>query len=195
MCHAKLQESLSFRVARPASYHAAAYPRALYHPPPPPPRRKTLPRIHSPLSGHLHTPEPKLLATQHRRAFGTDGVIMFSDILTPLPSMGIEFDVIKGSGPLIPTPIRSMDQVRISNRRQPPHPRHSDACMHSPSSSSSAGAHSTAQATTSCISRGNTSCNLPGRGQPWIPDPRLGSRDMPWMAVAHELRPEPRSTP
>ena len=42
---------------------------------------------------------------------------MFSDILTPLPSMGIEFDVIKGSGPLIPTPIRSMDQVRISDRR------------------------------------------------------------------------------
>ena len=36
---------------------------------------------------------------------------MFSDILTPLPSMGIEFDVIKGSGPKIFTPIRSMEQV------------------------------------------------------------------------------------
>lgn len=52
------------------------------------------------------------LSMQPYRAFKTDGVIMFSDILTPLPSMGIEFDVVKGTGPIIPTPIRSMDQVR-----------------------------------------------------------------------------------
>jgi uroporphyrinogen decarboxylase len=52
------------------------------------------------------------LSMQPFRAFGTDGVIMFSDILTPLPSMGIEFDVIKGKGPQIPTPIRSMEQVK-----------------------------------------------------------------------------------
>eukprot|EP00281_Chroomonas_sp_CCMP1168_P013279 CAMPEP_0206285132 /NCGR_PEP_ID=MMETSP0047_2-20121206/41149_1 /ASSEMBLY_ACC=CAM_ASM_000192 /TAXON_ID=195065 /ORGANISM="Chroomonas mesostigmatica_cf, Strain CCMP1168" /LENGTH=402 /DNA_ID=CAMNT_0053715641 /DNA_START=71 /DNA_END=1279 /DNA_ORIENTATION=- len=58
------------------------------------------------------TPEIAIeLSMQPFRAFGTDGVIMFSDILTPLPSMGIEFDVIKGTGPVIPTPIRSMDQV------------------------------------------------------------------------------------
>jgi uroporphyrinogen decarboxylase len=36
---------------------------------------------------------------------------MFSDILTPLPALGIEFDVIKGKGPAIPVPIRSMEQV------------------------------------------------------------------------------------
>lgn len=35
----------------------------------------------------------------------TDGVIMFSDILTPLPALGIEFDVIKGKGPRIDNPI------------------------------------------------------------------------------------------
>lgn len=40
-----------------------------------------------------------------------DGVIMFSDILTPLPAMGIEFDVIKGKGPVIETPIRSAAQI------------------------------------------------------------------------------------
>lgn len=45
------------------------------------------------------------------RAFKPDGVIFFSDILTPLPALGIEFDVIKGKGPRIDTPIRSMDQV------------------------------------------------------------------------------------
>ena len=40
------------------------------------------------------------------RAYGTDAVIFFSDILTPLPAMGIEFDVIKGKGPQIPVPVR-----------------------------------------------------------------------------------------
>ena len=39
-------------------------------------------------------------------AFRPDGVIMFSDILTPLPALGIEFDVIRGKGPIILEPIR-----------------------------------------------------------------------------------------
>lgn len=30
-----------------------------------------------------------------------DGVIFFSDILTPLPALGIEFDVIRGRGPIV----------------------------------------------------------------------------------------------
>lgn len=42
----------------------------------------------------------------------TTGVIFFSDILTPLPALGIEFDVIKGKGPRIDDPIRTMDQVK-----------------------------------------------------------------------------------
>lgn len=52
------------------------------------------------------------LSLQPWRAFRPDGVIFFSDILTPLPALGIEFDVIKGKGPLIPEPIRSMEQVQ-----------------------------------------------------------------------------------
>mmetsp|Transcript_2402 Transcript_2402/g.6066 ORF Transcript_2402/g.6066 Transcript_2402/m.6066 type:complete len:400 (-) Transcript_2402:341-1540(-) len=52
------------------------------------------------------------LSMQPWRAFKPDGVIFFSDILTPLPALGIEFDVIKGKGPQIATPIRSMDQVK-----------------------------------------------------------------------------------
>eukprot|EP00887_Chlorella_sp_A99_P001489 scaffold8.g1489.t1 len=52
------------------------------------------------------------LSLQPWRAFQTDGVIMFSDILTPLPALGIEFDVVKGKGPRIEAPIRSMEQVR-----------------------------------------------------------------------------------
>ena len=46
------------------------------------------------------------LSLQPWEAFQPDGVIMFSDILTPLPALGIEFDVIKGRGPRIETPIR-----------------------------------------------------------------------------------------
>jgi len=52
------------------------------------------------------------LSLQPWRAFKTDGVIFFSDILTPLPALGIEFDVIKGKGPRIEQPIRSMEQVQ-----------------------------------------------------------------------------------
>jgi len=52
------------------------------------------------------------LSLQCWRAYGMDGVIMFSDILTPLPAMGIEFDVIKGKGPVISNPPRDMAAVQ-----------------------------------------------------------------------------------
>ena len=81
------------------------------------------------------------LSLQPWRAFRPDGVIMFSDILTPLPALGIEFDVVKvsmgtpacrapawrsfhskrndlpaspcaqGKGPVIADPVRTMDRV------------------------------------------------------------------------------------
>jgi len=51
------------------------------------------------------------LSLQPWRAFGVDGVIMFSDILTPLPAMGVEFDVVRGSGPVIPSPLRTAADV------------------------------------------------------------------------------------
>jgi uroporphyrinogen decarboxylase len=44
------------------------------------------------------------LSLQCHRAYGLDGIIMFSDILTPLPCLGIDFDVVKGSGPVIRSP-------------------------------------------------------------------------------------------
>jgi uroporphyrinogen decarboxylase len=52
------------------------------------------------------------LSLQCHRAYGMDGIIMFSDILTPLPCLGnIEFDVIPGTGPVITTEIRTAQQV------------------------------------------------------------------------------------
>ncbi|GKY96482.1 hypothetical protein MPSEU_000607600 [Mayamaea pseudoterrestris] len=44
------------------------------------------------------------LSLQCHRAYGLDGIIMFSDILTPLPCLGIDFDVVKGTGPVIRSP-------------------------------------------------------------------------------------------
>lgn len=55
-----------------------------------------------PFRQRSETPEIAIeLSLQPWRAYKTDGVIFFSDILTPLPALGVEFDVIKGTGPVI----------------------------------------------------------------------------------------------
>lgn len=51
------------------------------------------------------------ISLQPWHAFQPDGVIMFSDILTPLPGMGIPFDIIESRGPIIDPPIRTAEQV------------------------------------------------------------------------------------
>jgi len=51
------------------------------------------------------------ISLQPWRAFQPDGVIMFSDILTPLPGIGIPFDIIESKGPIIDPPIRTLEQV------------------------------------------------------------------------------------
>jgi uroporphyrinogen decarboxylase len=52
------------------------------------------------------------ISLQPWKAFQPDGVIMFSDILTPLPGIGIPFDIIESKGPIIDPPIRTMAQVK-----------------------------------------------------------------------------------
>lgn len=52
------------------------------------------------------------ISLQPFRAFAPDGVILFSDILTPLPGIGIPFDIIESRGPIIDPPIRSLEQVK-----------------------------------------------------------------------------------
>lgn len=66
-----------------------------------------------PFRKRSETPDYALeLSMQCHRAYGMDGIIMFSDILTPLPVMGIEFDVVKGVGPVITTKIRTQEDVQ-----------------------------------------------------------------------------------
>ncbi|KAA8492826.1 Uroporphyrinogen decarboxylase [Porphyridium purpureum] len=52
------------------------------------------------------------ISLQPWNAFKPDGVILFSDILTPLPGMGIEFDILEDKGPVIQRPIRSLEDVK-----------------------------------------------------------------------------------
>ena len=51
------------------------------------------------------------ISLQPWHAFHPDGVIMFSDILTPLPGIGIPFDIVESKGPIIDPPIRTQAQV------------------------------------------------------------------------------------
>ena len=59
----------------------------------------------SPFRERSETPDYAVeLSLQCHRAYGLDGIIMFSDILTPLPCLNIDFDVVKGTGPVIQSP-------------------------------------------------------------------------------------------
>ena len=44
-------------------------------------------------------------------AFKPDGVIMFSDILTLLPGIGISFEIVESKGPIFEVPIRTQAQI------------------------------------------------------------------------------------
>lgn len=50
------------------------------------------------------------ISLQPWNAFKPDGVILFSDILTPLPGMGVPFD-IPDRGPVIEPPLRTKEQI------------------------------------------------------------------------------------
>ena len=59
------------------------------------------------------------VSLQPWKAFQPDGVILFSDIVTPLPGIGIEMDVAEGKGPVIENPIRTQKQVDNLHSLQP----------------------------------------------------------------------------
>ncbi|MBW4422051.1 MAG: uroporphyrinogen decarboxylase [Myxacorys californica WJT36-NPBG1] len=59
------------------------------------------------------------ISLQPWKAFQPDGVILFSDIVTPLPGLGIDMDIAEGKGPIIADPIRSQAQIDALRPLQP----------------------------------------------------------------------------
>jgi uroporphyrinogen decarboxylase len=57
------------------------------------------------------------ISLQPWHAFKPDGVILFSDILTPLTGMNIPFDITAGKGPVIADPIRTMEVRGVSSHK------------------------------------------------------------------------------
>ena len=51
------------------------------------------------------------ISLQPWRAYDTDGCILFSDILTPLPGMGVDFDIDDKVGPVV-EPMRTWEDVK-----------------------------------------------------------------------------------
>lgn len=52
------------------------------------------------------------ISLQPWEAFRPDGVIIFSDILTPLPAFGVPFDIEEVRGPVIQSPLRSEECLK-----------------------------------------------------------------------------------
>ncbi|WP_071518742.1 uroporphyrinogen decarboxylase [Geitlerinema sp. PCC 9228] len=59
------------------------------------------------------------ISLQPFHAFHPDGVILFSDILTPLPGVGISFDIVENKGPVIDPPIRTQEQIQNLHELDP----------------------------------------------------------------------------
>ena len=59
------------------------------------------------------------VSLQPWHAFKPDGVILFSDIVTPLTGMGIPFDIVESKGPVIDPPIRSQAQIDAVHELDP----------------------------------------------------------------------------
>lgn len=54
----------------------------------------------------------RYMAVYRKLAFRPDGVIIFSDILTPLPAFGVPFDIEEVRGPVIQSPLRSEECLK-----------------------------------------------------------------------------------
>lgn len=53
------------------------------------------------------------ISLQPWESFRPDGVIIFSDILTPLPAFGIPFEIDDNKGPLLDSPIRTKEGLSV----------------------------------------------------------------------------------
>jgi len=70
-------------------------------------------RRHHSLLDICRTPEiaAEVTITAAER-LGVDAAIIFADLLLPLTPMGLDFDFIAGEGPVVKTPLRTLEQVQ-----------------------------------------------------------------------------------
>jgi uroporphyrinogen decarboxylase len=70
-------------------------------------------RRHHSLLDICRTPEiaSEVTITAAER-LGVDAAIIFADLLLPLTPMGLDFDFIAGEGPVVKTPLRTLEQVQ-----------------------------------------------------------------------------------
>jgi uroporphyrinogen decarboxylase len=52
------------------------------------------------------------ITMQPVRRYGVDAAIFFSDIVVPLKAVGVDLDIVPGTGPVVAEPIRSLDQLQ-----------------------------------------------------------------------------------
>src|SRR5690349_24037886 len=51
------------------------------------------------------------ITMQPVRRYGVDAAIFFSDIVVPLKAIGVDLDIVAGTGPVVDEPIRRADQL------------------------------------------------------------------------------------
>ena len=51
------------------------------------------------------------ITLQPVRRYGVDAAIFFSDIVVPLKAVGVDLDIVPGTGPVVAEPFRSHDQL------------------------------------------------------------------------------------
>jgi len=52
------------------------------------------------------------ITMQPVRRYGVDAAIVFSDIVLPLAASGVDLDIVAGVGPVVASPVKSVDDVR-----------------------------------------------------------------------------------
>src|SRR3982751_5864288 len=51
------------------------------------------------------------ITMQPVRRYGVDAAIFFSDIVVPLKAIGVDLDIVAGTGPVVADPIRRREQL------------------------------------------------------------------------------------
>lgn len=97
-CKGEVVERVPVWMMRQAGRHMKAY--------------RDLVKDHPTFRERSETPELSFeISMQPYRAYDVDGVILFSDILTPLPAMNVNFDIKEKAGPVIDPPYRTKEMV------------------------------------------------------------------------------------